>query len=196
MDFLPFQFGTFLAGSFLTLLGFVLLLNIFGLPANWIILGLDAVWKYAHPGNQELGWIFWSIMILLALTGEGMELALQIVKARRYGSTSSGAWGGMIGSIIGAIALAPLFWGIGAFIGALAGAWLGCFLMEIMKGKSSSDACHAAYGTTLGRFLGTISKIGIGAMMIAITGRHILPATKTGEEEIICTLLQLAGNQS
>ena len=37
MDFLPFPLASLLAGAFITLLGFVLLLNVFGLPANWVL---------------------------------------------------------------------------------------------------------------------------------------------------------------
>lgn len=192
MELFPLQLQLWLAGAFLALLTFVLFLNIFGLPANWIILGLDALWKLAHPVNPNLGWLFWTLIIFLAIAGEGLELLLQLAKARKYGSSSSGALGGMIGAIVGAILLAPLFWGIGAFIGALAGAWLGCFIMEMLKGCPSQKAASAAFGTMLGRFMGTIAKIGIGAAMIALTARHIWPAEAIlpEEDEILLTFLQ------
>lgn len=188
IELVPYPMNTFLAGAFLALLTFVLFLNIFGLPANWIILVLDVLWKFADPGNPGMSWLFWSAMLGLALLGEALEFILQVAKARKYGSTSSGSWGGMIGAIIGAIALAPLFWGLGAFIGALAGAWLGCFVMERLKGRSSSDSIHAAFGTMLGRFLGTVCKIGTGAAMVAITGRIIWPDAPVSEEDMFLTL--------
>lgn len=164
-----------LAGAFIGLLGLVLFLNVFGLPANWLILGLAALWKLAHPVAPNMGLLFWSVMILLALLGEILETGLQIVKARKYGSSSSGTFVGMIGAIIGAIALAPMFWGIGAFLGALMGAWLGCFGMELLKGRPAEEALSAAFGTLVGRFLGTICKIGIGATMIVFVWRSIWP---------------------
>ena len=34
---------------FLVLLGFVLLLNVITLPANWIMLGLIGLWRFAYP---------------------------------------------------------------------------------------------------------------------------------------------------
>ncbi len=175
MDWLPFPFAALLAGVFLTLLCFMLLLNIFGLPANWLILGLVALWKLCHPTAENLGLWFWLCVVGLALTGEVLEFLMQLFKARRYGSSSSGTFMGMVGAIIGAILLAPIFWGLGAFIGALLGAWLGCFGMELCKKRPLAEACQAACGAMLGRFFGTVVKCGIGVAIIAITAQRIWP---------------------
>lgn len=175
MDFLPFPIAYLLAGAFVTLLCFVLLLNVFGLPANWIVLGLVALWKMVHPGAANLDVWFWVMMVGLALIGEALELGMQILKAKRYGSSSSGTFAGMIGAIAGAILLAPLFFGLGALIGALAGAWIGCFLMELFKGRPVKEALDAAFGTMMGRFLGTVCKCGAGGAMLALTAHRIWP---------------------
>ena len=152
MDFLPFPIAYLLAGAFVTLLCFVLLLNVFGLPANWIVLGLVALWKMVHPGAANLDVWFWVMMVGLALIGEALELGMQILKAKRYGSSSSGTFAGMVGAIAGAILLAPLFFGLGALIGALAGAWIGCFLMELVKGRPVKEALDAAFGAMMAVF--------------------------------------------
>lgn len=175
MDFLPFPFFAILASAFICLLGVVLVLNVFGLPANWIILCLAFLWKLANPEAANLGSTFWAILILLALCGELLEFFLQIIKAKRYGSSSSGTVAGMIGAILGAIFMAPLFWGIGALIGALLGAWAGCYIMEIMRGRPAREALDAAFGAMLGRFLGTVCKIGIGGAMIVVIASRIWP---------------------
>ncbi len=175
MAFLPVPFTLTLAGAFIALLGFVLLLNVFGLPANWFILGLVALWKMLCPVDGNLGIFFWAVMIGLAALGEILETGLQIIKARKYGSSSSGTFAGMIGAVVGAIMLAPLFWGLGAFLGALAGAWIGCFCVELLKGRPSHEALSAAWGATIGRFLGTVCKLGAGAAMIAFTCSAIWP---------------------
>ena len=134
MDFLPFPLASLLAGAFITLLCFVLLLNIFGLPANWVLLGLVALWKVVHPGATSMDMWFWIMMVGIAVVGEALEMGMQILKAKRYGSSSSGTFAGMVGAIAGAILLAPLFFGIGALVGALVGAWLGCFVVERLRG--------------------------------------------------------------
>lgn len=177
MEFLPFSLAYVLTAAFITLLGFVLLLNIFGLPANWLLLGLVALWKLFHPDAAALNTWFWVIMVALALIGEGLELGLQILKARRYGSSSSGTFAGMIGAIAGAILLAPLFFGLGALIGALAGAWIGCLVMELFNNRPLKEALDAAFGAMVGRFLGTVCKIGAGGVMLALTAQRIWPQT-------------------
>ncbi len=164
-----------LATGFMGLLTLVLFLNIFSLPANWIILGLIALWKYIYPDTAQMGYVFFAIIIGLAVLGEVLELGLQVMKAKKYGSTSSGTFAGVVGAIVGAIVLAPLFFGLGALIGALIGAYIGCFVMEKLKGRSFKDASEAAYGAMMGRFLGTVCKCGIGGAMLAVTGRYIWP---------------------
>lgn len=175
MDFLPFPFAWLLAAGFLALLTFVLFLNVLGLPANWIILGLIALWNNLHPNTVTLGQTFWCIMIGLAVTGELLEWGLQAIKAKHHGASSSGAFVAMLGAFIGAILLAPLFWGLGALLGALVGAWLGCFCAEIFNGRDIGLAFRAAWGAMLGRFLGTICKCGVGGCMIALASKKILP---------------------
>ncbi len=185
---LPPTLAYMLASAFLGLLGLVLLLNIFGLPANWILLGLVALWKYLHPDATAMGVLFFSLMIGLAVLGEVLEMAMQIIKARKYGSTSSGTFAGMIGAIAGAILLAPLFFGLGALIGALLGAWIGCFLMERLKGMPTAKAVDAAFGAMVGRFLGTVCKCGIGGAMLALTGRYVwhqIPSLPESEKMVL-----------
>lgn len=172
MEFFPF--ASLLAGAFIALLCCVLFLNIFGLPANWIILGLVALWKLVAP-NASLDVWFWVAMVGFGLLGEALELGVQVVKARHYGSSSSGTFAGMVGAFVGAILLAPLFWGLGALLGALVGAWLGCYAMELFKGRPANEAMNAAMGAMMGRFLGTVCKCGTGAAMIALTAHHIWP---------------------
>lgn len=175
MDFLPFPLASLLAGAFITLLCFVLLLNIFGLPANWLMMGLVALWKLLHPGAVSMDVWFWVMMVGIALVGEALEMGMQILKAKRYGSSSSGTFAGMIGAIAGAILLAPLFFGLGALIGALAGAWTGCFVMESLKGRPLREALDAAFGAMMGRFLGTVCKCGAGGAMLALAAGRIWP---------------------
>lgn len=193
MEFVPF--APLLAGAFLTLLCLVLFLNIFGLPANWIILGLVALWKLALPAQGQLGVWFWAGMAAFALLGEALELGVQVVKARHYGSSSSGTFAGMVGAFVGAILLAPLFWGLGALLGALLGAWLGCYVMEIAKGRPNAEAVNAAVGAMMGRFLGTVCKCGTGAAMIALTAHHIWPGAPEGAPpvEVVGHFLHVIG---
>lgn len=174
MDFLSQHLMMVLIAFFISFLAFLLLLNIFSLPANWIIIGIIFLWHKSVPMSNMDTW-FWVTIITLAVIGELLEFGMQIIKAKKYGSSSSGTFAGVIGAFIGAIVLAPLFFGLGALIGAVIGAWLGCFIMEKAKGRETNEALHAAFGAMMGRLLGTILKCGVGSAIVAVTAHKIWP---------------------
>lgn len=146
----------------------VVLLQVAGLPGNWIVLGMIAVWKLIDPWGSALGltWLFIVVMVLIAIVGELLEWAIQIRFGRRYGSTTKGDIGGIIGSIIGAIVLLPLFFGLGAVIGALVGAYLGTLVMELAQSRQAGESHKAAWGATMGRSLGMAMKLGLGIAIL------------------------------
>ncbi len=164
-----------LAYAFIVLLGLILLLNILGLPANWVVVLLVVLWKFLHPAAGALDVWFWIMFLGLAVLGEVLEMGVQVMNAKRHGSSTSGTVAGMVGAIAGAIFLAPLFFGLGAFIGALVGAWLGCLVMELLRGRPGKEAFDAAFGTMMGRFLGTVCKLGTGSAMVVLTAQRIWP---------------------
>ena len=143
---------------FLVLLGFVLLLNVITLPANWIMLGLIGLWRFAYPSPGDMGVFFFAMLVGLALFGEVIEYIAQGWGSKKYGSSTSGMWAGLLGALVGALAGLPLLFGLGAFIGALVGAWIGCYLMERYKGRNDYEARQAAKGALVGRFLGIVVK--------------------------------------
>ena len=144
-----------LAYAFIVLLGLILLLNILGLPANWVVVLLVVLWKFLHPAAGALDVWFWIMFLGLAVLGEVLEMGVQVMNARRHGSSTSGTVAGMVG--------------------ALAGAWLGCLVMELLRGRPGKEAFDAAFGTMMGRFLGTVCKLGTGSAMVVLTARRIWP---------------------
>ena len=160
---------------FVVLLALVLLLNIPGLPANWLVLALVGIWQFVHPQPGDLDIWFWVMAVGLALLGEVLETGVQVIKGRRHGSSKTGTFAGMIGAIVGAVVFAPFLLGVGALLGALFGAWLGCLLVELMRGRPLQQSLDAAFGTMGGRFLGTVCKCGVGGAIVALTARRIWP---------------------
>ena len=77
---------------FLILLGFVLLLNVITLPANWIMLGLVGLWRAAYPSPGDMGFLFFAMLIGLAVFGEIVEYIAQGWGSKKYGSSTSGMW--------------------------------------------------------------------------------------------------------
>ena len=162
--------------SFLSLLGLVVLLNLLTLPANWIMILLVFVWRFANPHPGAMDMLYFGSLIGLAALGEVIELAAQAWGAKKYGSTNSGMLGGIIGTVSGAILGAPFLFGLGALFGALTGAWIGSYLFERLRGRTAAEAWQAAKGALVGRFFGLTIKCGIGVMMVALTYHAVWPS--------------------
>jgi len=164
-----------IAGGFIVLMVLVLLLNFFSLPANWMLIGLAAAWEYMGSSASQMSLGFFALLVGLAILGELLEFGLLALKAKKYGSSNSGLFAGLVGAVIGAIICAPFLFGFGALLGALAGAWLGCYLMEFMRGGGHEKAMQAAMGALVGRFLGTVCKCAVGAIILTCIARAVWP---------------------
>ncbi len=147
-------------------------LQIFGGPANWIGVGLVALWKWLYPASMDWDLVF--ILAGIAVVGEIMEFALQTWGSKKYGAGRAGNIGGIIGAIAGAITCAPFLFGIGALLGALGGAYLGCLIFE-MPGKNFAEARHAALGAFWGKAFGMTLKMALGAVIVVLGTPAIWP---------------------
>lgn len=158
----------------LLILGLALsqLLQLFSMPANWVALGLVALWKYVYP--ESMTWNFIIAMGVIAGVAEVFEFGLQAWGAGRYGASTRGNVGGIVGAIAGAIFGAPFFLGLGALAGALGGAWLGCLIAE-MPGRTKAEAFRAAKGAFVGKALGFTFKTAIGAVIVILSIPRVWP---------------------
>lgn len=164
-----------IAALFIALLASTQLLHILSLPANWLLLGLLALWRWLHPDGSALDTNFFLLTLGAALLGEVLEFVAQTMGAKKYGSSGKGNFGGIVGAILGAIVCAPFAFGLGALAGALGGAWLGCYLFEIGQGRARAEAVRAAKGAMMGRFLGLSLKTGIGVGILLYASNAIWP---------------------
>ena len=164
-----------LAVGFLAVLLACLGLHVFGLPGNWLLLGLVGVWDFLHP-ELRLGVGVYAVLAGLALLGELVELVAQLVGAKRYGATGRGNVGGFLGAFAGAILGAPFLFGLGALLGAVAGAYLGCYVFERQGGRDGPAARRAALGAFFGKILGFSAKVACGMVMWVTAARVIWPA--------------------
>lgn len=165
--------------GFIVLLGLCALLNLATLPGNWAIAALVVLWALFGPesATASMGALFFVAFFGLAVAGEVVEFLAQIWGSKKYGSSNTSTWAGMIGAIAGAIFCAPFLFGVGAIFGALGGAWLGTFLSErLLTGRGASESVTSANGALVGRFLGMVVKFGLGITMVVLTATAIWPA--------------------
>jgi hypothetical protein len=162
------------AGLTIALMAASQALNLFSLPANWVLTGLAALWAWTHP-DGGVGWGFVALLLGGSALGEVLEYWLQARQSRLSGASSKGNVAGLVGAVLGAVLGAPLLFGLGAILGALAGAYLGCLLMEKLSGKPWAESARAAKGAFTGKMLGFMAKVALGAGMFVLAAPRIWP---------------------
>lgn len=158
-------------------------LNATGLPGNWIMLAIAAVYCWLMPADSPyaFGWLVVLAMALLAGVGEVLEFFTSALRAKSAGGSSKGMWCSVLGSIVGSIAgvclgiPVPV---IGSLVAALlfssAGALLGAYLGEKWHGRESAEAWRVGVASFFGSLLGSIAKLLIGLVALLIASLAML----------------------
>lgn len=160
------------------------LLNFFALPGNWIIVGLAALFAWAipaTPGGPGIDWQAVALLGVIAFAGELLETVAGAFGAAKQGASrramALAVVGTMAGSIAGALGGLPLpvagpILGalIGGGVGAFAGAWLG----EMWKHGLADRSINVGWAALIGRLLGTVGKLAIGAVLVVATAIHAI----------------------
>jgi hypothetical protein len=147
---------------------------VIGLPGAWIMLAIAVVIELADGayldarGPDTFGWWPIGLCAILAGVGELFEFLAGALGAKTGGSSRRGMVGALVGGIVGAIigvALPPPV--IGSLIGAVAGTFVGAIAGELSNGRESTvrQAMRPATGATIGRIVGTLSKVPIAAVI-------------------------------
>lgn len=126
-----------------------------GLPLVWI-----GILVYALlAGSERIGTDFLVITLLVTVAAEAGEHYVRAWGARRFGASRAGAWGAVIGAIVGLF-----FFPVGLVLGPLCGA----ALAELLIGRTLDEALRAGIGGVLGTlgFMPVKIAVGVG-MMIA-----------------------------
>jgi uncharacterized protein YqgC (DUF456 family) len=158
-------------------------LTVLGLPGNWLMVAATAVYAYLAPAQSAavLGWRTIVTLLVLATLGEIVELVAGALGVTKAGGSTRGALMALVGSIVGGIfgllvgvpipligpiVAAVLFAGLGAMAGALLG--------EMWAGQHGDATWRIAKLAFWGRLWGTVGKILIGAVMVAVVVAALL----------------------
>ncbi len=144
-----------------------LLLTLLTLPGNWMMVVATVLvgwWKW-----DEGMFSVWTLgaIIVLAVAGEVLEFASSAVAVRTGGGTRWGAVGSLVGALLGGIfgtVLIPVPI-IGSLVGVCGGACLGAWVTEMALGRGVRRSLTPALAGGAGRFVGTVGKFLIGAVI-------------------------------
>jgi uncharacterized protein YqgC (DUF456 family) len=153
------------------------LLNLVALPGNWIVLGGAALFAWLLPAEAGRGLTWTTIVVLLGLAvlGEVIEFVAGAAGAARQGASRRAVALSIVGAVVGSIVglgigtpipiIGPL---VMAVLGGAAGAFAGAYVGEVWKGRGEPERVAAGRGAFFGRIWGTVGKLAVGAVMLAI----------------------------
>ncbi len=119
-------------------------LSFSGLVLLWWGVGFDAT---------TFGTTTIIVLGVLSVVVTVLDFVVPAMGAKKYGASSSGVWGSVLGMIVGMIFFPPFGMLVGAFLGALA--------FELMSGKESTEATRAAWGVFVGTVVGIVMKLAV-----------------------------------
>ena len=137
------------------------------LPDSILILAGAVLNHFTVKAAHSVGWWTLGAMAALCVLAHIVDFAAGAMGARKFGATRWGAFGGMIGGLVGAIAFFPLGLFIGPVIGALCGEMF-------FAGRALQPALRSGWGTLLGTTAGMIGKAMIDVAMIAVFAASVL----------------------
>ena len=149
-----------------------------GLPGNWLIVAVVAAYAWWIPPDASTAIGFDTVIALIALAviGELAEFAAAALGVTRAGGSRRGAVLALVGSmiggvvglfvglpipIVGSLAAAIVFGGLGALAGAILG--------ESWKGRDFDSSLEIGKAAFIGRVLGTVAKLIVGTIMVVVT---------------------------
>ena len=153
------------------------ILNVLGMPGNWLVVLLGGLcfWFRTEEQATHIALATLLVMLLAAVIGELLEFAAGALGASRRGATKRGTALAICGSIAGAIA--GLFVGtpipiIGSLVASLllgaAGAFSGAVLGERWAGKEWDASVEIGNAAFWGRLLGTVGKAVCGTIVAMV----------------------------
>ncbi|MFO1064093.1 MAG: DUF456 domain-containing protein [Pirellulales bacterium] len=153
------------------------IVNLLGLPGNWVLAGVCAIVFFFAPVEfrSHIGWQVCAGVTVVAGIGELFELLAGAMGANRLGGSKRGTALALIGSIIGAIigmivgSPIPIVGNVVAsLVGSGVGAFGGAVLGERWAGKDWEMSAMIGSAAFWGRILGTATKVACGAVAALI----------------------------
>lgn len=130
------------------------------LPDSLLILAGAYLQHFTVHGLHEVGWWTLGLLTALCILAHILDFVAGAMGARRFGASRWGAFGGIVGGLVGLA-----FFPIGLFLGPVVGA----LCAEIIfAGRSLGPAVKSGWGTLLGTTAGMICKLLIDLSMVAI----------------------------
>jgi uncharacterized protein YqgC (DUF456 family) len=142
---------------FILLLFVGIYVAVIGLPGTVLILG--SVFFYALlTGFHTIGVGTIVLMVFLTIVAEGIGFTVEFTNKINFGPSLSGIMTSLAGSMLGALCLTPLLWGLGTLLGVFLGGFAGFFMTELIRQSKLKPAHRASSRTMLTAAAGIFAK--------------------------------------
>jgi uncharacterized protein len=153
-------------------------MTVLALPGNWLIVAAAAVYAGLVPVEESRLGLGWQVVVALAILAVVGELVEMVAAARGVRQAGGSRWsalmalfGSVVGAVVGMIVGVPIpivgslvaaivFAGLGAAVGAVMG--------ESLLGRNWNDSREIGIAAFRGRLLGTLGKMLVGSVMVAV----------------------------
>jgi uncharacterized protein YqgC (DUF456 family) len=149
---------------------------VLSLPGIWVMI-LGALAYAWSTGWVYMGWKTLVVLTVIGVIAEIVETAAGGAGAKREGASRRGIFGAIVGGVVGGIFLSflipiPV---LGTIIGACLGSLVGAMVVELYLGKNLEHSLRIGVGAAKGRFVGILSKLGFGILVLIICLWMALP---------------------
>ena len=131
------------------------------LPDSLLILAGAFLQHFTVHSRHTVGWWTLGALTVLCILAHVVDFTAGALGAKRFGASKWGAFGGIIGGVVGTL----FFFPVGLFLGPVAGALCA---EVIFAGRSLGPAVRSGWGTLLGTTAGMAAKIVIDVTMVGL----------------------------
>jgi uncharacterized protein YqgC (DUF456 family) len=147
-----------------------------GLPGTFFIVLAALAYGWA-TGFAAVKWSTVGWLLLLAATGEGIEIFAGAVGAGGKRPSWRVMGGALAGAVVGGVVGTPFLLGVGSLLGALVGAFTGAAFAVVSEGGTMRSALSTGLAALRGRLLGFVVKAAVAVVMcVALAAAVLFPS--------------------
>ncbi|SEQ14660.1 DUF456 domain-containing protein [Piscibacillus halophilus] len=131
---------------------------LFPIIPSVLVLWLGFLAYHFFIDGGELGWVFYSVMVIFTIILIGADVIANSYFVKKYGGSKRGEQVAAMAVIVGSFIIPPF--------GILVVPFVAVFITELIQKRTAQEAIRASIGSFIGFLSGSIAKVVIQLIMI------------------------------